>query len=304
MGRTIILTGANSSAGIYTSEHILKTYPDLIVILLVRNSSPADLNTNSLRKVIAQYPNAKATIEELDLADLNSVRSFARSISASIRNGQYPPLKAIICNAFYWNLVAEPELTNDGFDRTMQVNFVANVALVLPLLESFNSHGGRIVLVSSVAHYRRKNPMTPYIPDIPEYLDELVHPPVDANVQAHGMLRYCNSKLVLTTWCYALNARLEKVCKTWSLLTSVTRIRVDVQCKTQDLADKRVSTDANELLTQKPYLGPKIPPHHGRSRQSWRLSRLPRISHQHTLPTSSPSSVCHGASQSFTSSLV
>ena len=169
------------------------------------------MNTDNLRRVIAKYPNANVSLLELDLASLAAVHHFTTTLRKDISAGKYPPLKNIICNAMYWNLIADPELTTDGYDKTMQVNFIANVALVLGLLDCFGDEGGRINLVSSVAHYRRKNPLSPYIADIPDDMGGLVHPAADPNRQGHGMLRYCNSKLVLTTWTYALNRYLEDV---------------------------------------------------------------------------------------------
>lgn len=211
MDGSVLLTGANGSAGLHAAKHLLKTYPDLTVILTVRSTADTDVNTNNLRRVIAKYPNAKVDLHELDLADLTAVKKLTTTLKTDIYAGKYPPLKAIICNAFYWNLLVGPEFTPDGFDKTFQVNFISNVAIILRLLGSFSVDGGRINLVSSVAHYRRKNPLSPYIAGIPEDLDELVHPPEDPNKQGHGVLRYSNSKLVLTTWTYALNKYLEKV---------------------------------------------------------------------------------------------
>jgi NAD(P)-dependent dehydrogenase (short-subunit alcohol dehydrogenase family) len=211
MAGSALLTGANGSAGLYAAEHLLKTYPELTAILTVRSTAGKDVNTSNLRRVIAKYPNAKVLLHELDLGDLTAVNRFTTTLKTDIKTGKYPPLKTIICNAFYWNLIAAPELTIDGFDKTFQVNVLANVAVVLRLLDSFSPDGGRINLISSVAHYRRKNPLSPYVADIPANLDELVHPPDDPNRQGHGVLRYGNSKLVLTTWTYALNRYLEQV---------------------------------------------------------------------------------------------
>jgi NAD(P)-dependent dehydrogenase (short-subunit alcohol dehydrogenase family) len=211
MAGSVLVTGANGSAGLHATEHLLKTYPELTAILTVRSTASRDVNTNNLRRVIAKYPDAKVSLHELDLGDLTAVKKFTTSLKTDINTGKYPPLKAIICNAFYWNLIAAPELTIDGFDKTFQVNVIANVVIVLPLLDSFSPDGGRINLITSVAHYRKKNPLSPYVANIPADLDELVHPPEDPNRQWHGVLRYGNSKLVLTTWTYALNRYLEQV---------------------------------------------------------------------------------------------
>jgi NAD(P)-dependent dehydrogenase (short-subunit alcohol dehydrogenase family) len=211
MAGSVLLTGANGSAGLHAAEHLLKTYPELTAILTVRSTASRDVNTNNLRRVIAKYPDAKVLLHELDLGDLTAVKKFTTTLKTDINTGKYPPLKAIVCIAFYWNLISAPELTIDGFDKTFQVNVIANVAVVLPPLDSFSPDGGRINLITSVAHYRKKNPLSPYVANIPANMDELVHPPEDPNRQWHGVLRYGNSKLVLTTWTYALNRYLEQV---------------------------------------------------------------------------------------------
>ncbi|KAI0121996.1 NAD(P)-binding protein [Daldinia grandis] len=210
MPGTVILTGANSSAGLHAADHLLKTYPQHTAVFTVRNAASTDVNTNSLRDIIAQYPKAKASIYELDLADLTAVHAFATTISGQITSGSLPAIKSIICNAFYWNLVADPELTIDGYDKTLQVGHIAHVALVLRLLEYFGPDGGRIELLSSISHYRKKSPMTPYLPEIPDNIDLLIHPPADSDKQGRGAQRYAILKLVVTTWMYPLNEYLQK----------------------------------------------------------------------------------------------
>ncbi|KAI1392987.1 putative short-chain dehydrogenase [Hypoxylon trugodes] len=210
MAGTVILTGANSSAGLHASEHLLKTYSSYTAIFTVRNVADNDENTNKLRAIIEKYPKASASIHELDLADLTAVHKFATTISDSIIAGEYPAIKSIICNAYYWNLVADPELTIDGFDRSLQVGHIAHVALILRLLDSFNPDGGRIELISSVLHYRKKNPVTNYLPEIPDDFDLFIHPRPDPDKFGRGYQRYGTLKLVVTTWACPLNEYLQK----------------------------------------------------------------------------------------------
>jgi NAD(P)-dependent dehydrogenase (short-subunit alcohol dehydrogenase family) len=211
MSGTVILTGANGSAGLHASEHLLRTYPETTAIFLVRSAAETDVNTNTLRNIISRYPDAKATIYEVDLANLTAVHDFASTISTDITAGKYPPLKSIICTASYWNLISDPELTVDGYDKTFQIGFLAHAALVLRLLDSFGPEGGRIELSSSVAHYRRKTPMSAYLPEIPGDLDTLVRPEKDKDVQGRGFQRYASMKLALTSWCFALGRFLGEV---------------------------------------------------------------------------------------------
>ncbi|OTA98695.1 hypothetical protein M426DRAFT_103476 [Hypoxylon sp. CI-4A] len=209
MAGSVVLTGANGSLGLHAVDSLLKKYPQHTAILTVRNTSDDDANTKSLREIISQYPKAKASIHQLDLSSLSSTHAFVDAVRRGVAEGKYPPLSTIICNAYYWNLVGDPELTDDGYDKTMQVNYISHADLVLRLLGSFGS-GGRIVLVTSDAHWPGKNPMEKYPPSIPNNLELLVNPTTDEDKQGRGFQRYATSKLALTAWAYALNRHLQK----------------------------------------------------------------------------------------------
>ena len=217
---TVVFTAANSSMGIPAADHLLKTYPDYTVIFTVRNVSEEDSNTQRLRAVVAQYPSAKTYILPLDLSKLSTTHEFANKIAVEVKAGNYPPLSAIICNAYYWNLVGDPELTHDGFDKTLQVSHISHAALVLRLLGSFGQTStgeamGRITLLSSDSHWPGKNAMEVFPPSIDD-LELLIHPVSGADKKGRGYHRYASSKLAITTWMYALNRRLEKVISPWS----------------------------------------------------------------------------------------
>lgn len=157
MAGSVLITGANGSLGIHAVDYILRNHADSTAILTVRNTSDADRNTKTLRETIARYPGAKASIHQLDLSSLTAVHEFADKVVQDITNRVYPPLSAIIANAYYWNLVADPEITSDGYDKTFQVGHIAHVALVLRLLGSFGPNGGRVVLFSGDAHWPGQN---------------------------------------------------------------------------------------------------------------------------------------------------
>ncbi|KAG6358123.1 hypothetical protein INS49_014007 [Diaporthe citri] len=209
MAGTIIFTGANSSLGIPAAEHILRLYPQHTAIFTVRDDSTSDPNTRKLRETIARYPQAKASVHALDLASLSSTHAFADTVISGIKSGQYPPLTAIVCVAYYWNLVGDPEPTADGYDKTFQVSHISHAALVLRLLGSFGPTG-RVVLLSSDSHWPGKNAMEKYPPSIPSDLELLVKPSVDDDKMGRGYQRYATAKLAITTWMYALNEHLQK----------------------------------------------------------------------------------------------
>lgn len=214
MAGTIIITGANGSLAIPAVQHLLTNYPDHAAVLTVRNASDTDSNTKKLRKTIIQYPNAKTSIRELDLADLPAVHEFAATVAAEIAHGRLPPLASIVCNAYYWNLIGNVEITRDGYEKTFQVIHLAHVALVLRLIDSFGPEGGRVVLLSSDTHEPGKSGLERYPPTIPDNLELLVKPASDKPIDnfGWGFHRYAVSKLVVVMWMYALNRYLKEVC--------------------------------------------------------------------------------------------
>lgn len=213
MAGSIFITAANSSLAIPAVQHLLAKYPGYTAILTVRNDTDDDVNTKKLRATIAKHPGAKTSIHVLDLANLSAVHGFADSIIDKVQNGSLPPLVGVVCNAYYWNLAGPMEMTQDGYEKSFQVSHVAHAALVLRLLGSFGSDGGRVVLFSSDAHWPGKNGLEKYPPAIPDDLELLVKPAADEKLDnlGRGFQRYAVSKLAIVTWMYALNRHLEKV---------------------------------------------------------------------------------------------
>ncbi|KAI1080738.1 NAD(P)-binding protein [Whalleya microplaca] len=207
---TIIITGANGSLAIPAVQHLLSKSPEYTAVLTVRNAEDTDPNTKRLREVIAKFPKAQASIRQLDLADLSAVHEFSSTIATEITEQKLPPLAGLVCNAYYWNLVGDPEFTGDGYEKTVQVNHVSHVALVLRLLGSFRAEGGRIVLFTSDAHMDGVNGLQKYPPSIPDDLNSLLKAAPETDKFGHGFHRYANSKLAILMWTYALNRHLEK----------------------------------------------------------------------------------------------
>ncbi|KAI1486005.1 hypothetical protein F5X96DRAFT_657180 [Biscogniauxia mediterranea] len=212
MTGTIIITGANGSLAVQAVQQILTKSPETTLVLTVRRTEDDDPNTKKLRATISKFSNARTSIRKLDLASLTAVHEFAGAVAAEVAEGKLPPLAGIICNAYYWNMVGDAELTADGLEKTMQVNHISHAALVLRLLGSFDSEkGGRVILFTSDGHEDGKNGLQKYPPGIPEDIDALVQAKPDSDKQGRGFERYANSKLAVVMWTYALNRYLEKV---------------------------------------------------------------------------------------------
>ncbi|KAI1746612.1 hypothetical protein F4782DRAFT_544129 [Xylaria castorea] len=210
MAGTIIMTGANGSIAVHAVQNLLSKAPDNTLVLTVRNTSDSDINTKRLREVANRFPKSRVLIRKLDLASLEAVNEFASTTSAEIMREELPPLMAIVCNAFHWNMVADPELTADGLENTIHINHVSHSALVLRLLGSFGPQGGRVVLFTSDCHYPGRNGLEKYSPGIPDDLEELSRAGPEIDKQGRGFHRYANSKLAILMWTYALSRYLEK----------------------------------------------------------------------------------------------
>ncbi|KAI1323507.1 NAD(P)-binding protein [Xylariaceae sp. FL0255] len=193
------LSSTGGSLGLHAVDYLLRKYPSYTVILLVRDAAESDEHTNKLHQILKRHPKTAASIHQVDLSSLPSVHAFVDTIVAGVRRQKYPPLASIVCTAYYWNLVADSEVTANGFDKTLEVNHIAHAALILRLLGSFGATG-RIIHISSDSHWPGKNNMETYLPFIPDDPAQLLTPSTDHDKYGRGYQRYAISKLVLTTW--------------------------------------------------------------------------------------------------------
>ncbi|MFT4397377.1 oxidoreductase [Gordonia lacunae] len=127
-GRTFVVTGANSGLGYQTAKVLVRAGAD--VVLACRNTAKAD--------AVASELGPKATVAKLDLADLESVRSFAAGVTGA---------DVLINNA---GLMAVPfRRTTDGFEMQIGTNHLGHFALTALLLPKITE---RVVTVSSTMH--------------------------------------------------------------------------------------------------------------------------------------------------------
>ncbi|HSI67054.1 MAG TPA: oxidoreductase [Planococcus sp. (in: firmicutes)] len=142
-GKTVIITGGNSGIGLEAAKALAQK--GATIILAVRNEEKGNLAWN---QIMEEIPSARVKIMKLDLADLESVRSFAEAFE---RSGQ--PLDLLINNA---GLMAPPyATTKDGFEMQFGSNHLGHFALTGRLLpQLIKTPGSRVVTVSSLAHRR------------------------------------------------------------------------------------------------------------------------------------------------------
>jgi NAD(P)-dependent dehydrogenase (short-subunit alcohol dehydrogenase family) len=138
-GRIAIVTGANSGLGLVTARELARK--GALVVLACRN---LDKGRAALAECAATA--TPAELEELDLASLASVRSFAERFRAG-----HGGLDLLINNA---GVMAPPrKRTADGFELQFGTNHLGHFLLTELLLDHMEGRDdARVVTLSSTAH--------------------------------------------------------------------------------------------------------------------------------------------------------
>lgn len=212
MGRsltgTVIVTGGNGLLGSEIAIAIAKRQPFAHLLLTARD--PKEKDVHDLIARIQFVGPRSVEVLHLDLADLRSVTSFARSTVDRVRNSEIPPVVDLIHSAAVASYTVD-ELTVDGYDPVYQTNCAAPFFLTVGLLEAFRagdgtSDGGAKVInigCSAVSYGRL------------DYFDgdrgKDDRPPGTLMSAKEGHIRYGSSKLLASVALYALRRSLANV---------------------------------------------------------------------------------------------
>jgi len=121
-GQTIVITGANSGIGLEATRELARN--GATVIMACRSTERGEDAANGVR---GEIPDADLRVEECNLGDLESVRSFAAGLEDEA-------IDVLINNA---GVMAIPRSeTADGFETQFGVNHLGHFALTGLLLES------------------------------------------------------------------------------------------------------------------------------------------------------------------------
>lgn len=124
-GKFAIVTGANSGTGFGVTEHLLRL--NATVILACRSDVKCNLSANKLRR---KYPNKieQVITRSLDLADLNSVKSFSDQYQK-----EFNRLDILVNNA---GLLSAPgAVTKQGLEESFGAMHIGHFALTKWLLQ-------------------------------------------------------------------------------------------------------------------------------------------------------------------------
>lgn len=142
-GKTAIITGGNSGIGLEAAKVLARRGAQ--IVLAVRNT---EKGTIAQKRISNNSPGARVEVMNLDLADLQNVRSFAEKFKS-----RFHSLDLLINNA---GVMMPPYTkTKDGFELQFGGNHLGHFALtglLLPLLAK--TPGSRVVTIASLAHNR------------------------------------------------------------------------------------------------------------------------------------------------------
>jgi len=141
-GKTYVITGANIGTGFEAARVFLSKGAK--VVMMNRNADKSAAAIATLKEEFGS--DADVTFVRMDLAVLDSVREAAAEVMEKV-----PHIDALICNAAIAQ-VAKQEITVDGFESQLGVNYFGHFLLCGLLFERIDESAGRIVIVGSGAY--------------------------------------------------------------------------------------------------------------------------------------------------------
>ncbi len=180
--KVCIVTGCNSGIGKETASALAKM--NAILIMAVRNKEKGE---EAREEIVARSGNNSVDLMLCDLSSMDSIRGFAIEFKK-----KYDRLDVLINNA--GAVFSKRELTADGFERTLAVNYLGPVLLIHELLDTLKkSAPSRIINVSSGLANRASIDLS----DIQSERDY------------SSMKTYAKVKLMLSLYTYELAERLK-----------------------------------------------------------------------------------------------
>jgi NAD(P)-dependent dehydrogenase (short-subunit alcohol dehydrogenase family) len=194
--KTVIVTGANSGLGLWTSKYLLDH--DYKVIMACRD-------LEKTKKAIQHFPLFDQTktheLKRLDLADYDSIKHFVSELNSN------EPVYGLICNAGI-SYEGPFRYTKNGIEETFGTNYLGHFLLTNLLLEKFKPQ--RIIFVSSELHNPKNK--SPFAKAKFSSVENMAHPTIDpsSSLSKQTQSFYATSKLCMILFAHELERRLFK----------------------------------------------------------------------------------------------
>lgn len=180
VGKTFAITGGNGGLGLEAAR-ILAGKGARVVI----TSRRADAAEAALETLRAEVPGADLAYVLLDLTDPASIAEAAKALSEAC-----PRLDALINNA---GVMQTPLIRNvEGHELQLATNHLGHFRLDAAMMPVLEASGGRIVVVSSIAHK----------------MGRIAFEDLDSERSYDPLTAYCQSKLANLVYAFELQRRL------------------------------------------------------------------------------------------------
>jgi NAD(P)-dependent dehydrogenase (short-subunit alcohol dehydrogenase family) len=189
-GKICIITGSNSGIGKETAISLAEMSAS--VVMVVRDQERGE---KARREIVKQTGNNSIDLMICDLSSMDSIRRFVMEFKR-----KYDRLDVLVNNA--GAIFNKRELTSEGFEQTLAVNYLGPFLLTHELLDLLKSSApSRIINVSSGLAKNGKVD-----------LEDLQSEKNYAGTKAYARVRapvYANTKLMLMMFTYELSRRLK-----------------------------------------------------------------------------------------------
>lgn len=138
LGKTAVVTGANSGMGMATARALLDE--GATVIMLCRSEKRG----KEAYKKLTEDGNSRTYLILCDLGDYDSIRAFSKTV-----HERFEKVDVLVNNAGFISL--DRQETKEGLERQFGINHVGHFLLTTELLDLMGE-GARIVNVASGAH--------------------------------------------------------------------------------------------------------------------------------------------------------
>ena len=189
-GKICIITGSNSGIGKETAIGLAKM--GATIVMVVRDQERGE---KARTEIVKQTGNNSVDLMICDLSSMSSIRHFAEGFKK-----KYDRLDVLINNA--GAVFNKRELTPEGFERTLAVNYLGSFLLTHELMDLLKSSApSRIINVSSGLAKDGKV-------DLDDLQSEKNYPRTKAYSRRHAPV-YDNAKLMVMMFTYELARRLK-----------------------------------------------------------------------------------------------